>query len=76
MSKADLLGDEAGRYGDEFAAATGLRRERILAISGVTGAGVPDLLDRLLSLLPAPVDPNATDDYNPLRDATNAKSKV
>ncbi len=76
LSKADLLGADADRIVDEFAATSGLRRERILAISGVTGSGVPDLLDLLLAMLPAPADPTLGNDYNPLGGTLGGKSKV
>ena len=76
LSKADLLGDNADQAADAFAASTGLRRERILALSGVNGVGIPALLDLLLAMLPAPTAPQRNADYNPLGDRADPNSKV
>jgi len=49
LSKADALGDDADEMATAVAANVGTD---VLALSGVTGAGIPELLQRIVSLLP------------------------
>jgi GTP-binding protein LepA len=60
LNKIDLPAAEPEKYAKELASLIGGRPEDVLRVSGKTGAGVSELLDRVVELIPAPVgDPNA-----------------
>ncbi|ARD41849.1 translation elongation factor 4 [Actinomyces gaoshouyii] len=55
LNKIDLPAAEPERHADEIAALIGCEPADILKVSGKTGAGVPELLDRIVEAVPAPV---------------------
>ncbi|MFK4759781.1 translation elongation factor 4 [Microbacterium sp. ZW T5_45] len=55
LNKIDLPAAEPEKYAKELADLIGGRPEDVLRVSGKTGAGVEDLLDRLVQEIPAPV---------------------
>ncbi|GGO97299.1 translation elongation factor 4 [Actinomyces gaoshouyii] len=55
LNKIDLPAAEPERHADEIAALIGCGPADILKVSGKTGAGVPELLDRIVEAVPAPV---------------------
>jgi GTP-binding protein LepA len=60
LNKIDLPAAEPDKYARELASLIGGRPEDVLRVSGKTGNGVTELLDRVTELIPAPVgDPNA-----------------
>jgi GTP-binding protein LepA len=60
LNKIDLPAAEPEKYAKELASLIGGKPEDVLRVSGKTGAGVSELLDRVVELIPAPVgDPNA-----------------
>jgi GTP-binding protein LepA len=60
LNKIDLPAAEPEKYARELASLIGGRPEDVLRVSGKTGAGVSELLDRVTQLIPAPVgDPKA-----------------
>jgi GTP-binding protein LepA len=60
LNKIDLPAAEPEKYAKELASLIGGRPEDVLRVSGKTGAGVSELLDRVVELIPAPVgDANA-----------------
>jgi GTP-binding protein LepA len=60
LNKIDLPAAEPEKYARELASLIGGRPEDVLRVSGKTGDGVTELLDRVTELIPAPVgDPTA-----------------
>jgi GTP-binding protein LepA len=54
LNKIDLPGAEPERRAQEIMDLIGARREEILAVSAKEGTGVPDLLEAIISRIPAP----------------------
>ena len=60
LNKIDLPAAQPERYAEELASLVGVEPEDVLRVSGKTGVGVPELLDRIVGTVPAPVgDPDA-----------------
>ena len=60
LNKIDLPAADPDRFADEIAHIIGCEPEDVLRVSGKTGEGVEDLLDKLVEMIPAPVgDPDA-----------------
>jgi GTP-binding protein LepA len=60
LNKIDLPAADPDKYAKELASLIGGRPEDVLRVSGKTGMGVEELLDRVVELIPAPKgDPNA-----------------
>jgi GTP-binding protein LepA len=60
LNKIDLPAADPEKFAAELAGLIGGRPEDVLRVSGKTGAGVEDLLDRIVEQIPAPVgDPTA-----------------
>ncbi|RIJ77094.1 elongation factor 4 [Nakamurella silvestris] len=60
LNKIDLPAAQPERYADEIAHIIGCDPDSVLRVSGKTGMGVSELLDRVVAEIPAPVgDPNA-----------------
>ncbi len=60
LNKIDLPAAQPEKYAEELANLVGCEPEDVLKISGKTGVGVPELLDRIVLKTPAPVgDPDA-----------------
>jgi GTP-binding protein LepA len=60
LNKIDLPAADPDKYAKEIADLIGGSPDDVLRVSGKTGLGVPELLDRVVELIPAPVgDPNA-----------------
>lgn len=61
LNKIDLPAADPDKYAEEIAHIIGVEPEDVLRVSGKTGEGVPELLDRVCELVPAPVgDPDAS----------------
>ncbi len=54
LNKIDLPGAQPDRFAEEIASLLGVDPDSILRVSGKTGEGVPELLDRLVREVPAP----------------------
>jgi len=54
LNKIDLPGAEPERRAQEIMDLIGAKREEILAVSAKEGTGVPDLLEAIISRIPAP----------------------
>ncbi|MDO5065409.1 MAG: translation elongation factor 4, partial [Actinomyces bowdenii] len=54
LNKIDLPAAEPERHAEEIASLIGCEVEDVLMASGKTGAGVPELLDRIVQAVPAP----------------------
>lgn len=60
LNKIDLPAAQPEKYAEELASLIGGNPEDCLRVSGKTGAGVAELLNRVVGTVPAPVgDPNA-----------------
>ena len=60
LNKIDLPAADPEKYAKELASLIGGKPEDVLRVSGKTGVGVPELLDRVVELIPAPKgDPDA-----------------
>jgi len=60
LNKIDLPAADPEKYAKELAGLIGGKPEDVLRVSGKTGVGVPELLDRVVDLIPAPKgDPDA-----------------
>jgi len=60
LNKIDLPAADPDKYAKELASLIGGKPEDVLRVSGKTGLGVPELLDRVVELIPAPKgDPDA-----------------
>ncbi|HIW94924.1 MAG TPA: translation elongation factor 4 [Candidatus Corynebacterium gallistercoris] len=55
LNKIDLPAADPDKYADEIAHIIGCEPEEVLRVSGKTGAGVPELLDKVCELVPSPV---------------------
>jgi GTP-binding protein LepA len=55
LNKIDLPSAQPERYAEEIAGLIGCDPEEVLRVSGKTGEGVPELLDRIVELVPHPV---------------------
>ncbi|MGW0179649.1 translation elongation factor 4 [Nocardia sp. NPDC003345] len=55
LNKIDLPAADPDRYAAEIAHIVGCEPEDVLRVSGKTGAGVTELLDRVIERIPAPV---------------------
>ncbi|GAA1168230.1 translation elongation factor 4 [Ornithinimicrobium humiphilum] len=55
LNKIDLPSAQPEKYAAEIAGLIGCDPEDVMRVSGKTGEGVPELLDRIVELLPAPV---------------------
>ena len=61
LNKIDLPAADPERYAAELAHIVGCEPDEVLRVSGKTGEGVAELLDRVIEKVPAPVgDPDAT----------------
>lgn len=54
LNKIDLPAADPEKYALEIANIIGIETDEVLRVSGKTGAGVPELLDRLCQVVPAP----------------------
>ncbi|MFW0111782.1 translation elongation factor 4 [Rothia sp. CCM 9417] len=54
LNKIDLPAAQPDKYAEELAHLIGVEPDEVLRVSGKTGEGVPELLDRIVELLPAP----------------------
>ncbi|MBE8528001.1 elongation factor 4, partial [Amycolatopsis sp. H6(2020)] len=54
LNKIDLPAAQPEKYAEELANLIGVEPEDVLKVSGKTGEGVPELLDRIVRDLPAP----------------------
>ena len=54
LNKIDLPGAQPERFAEEISSLLGVDPDSILRVSGKTGEGVPELLDRLVREVPAP----------------------
>lgn len=61
LNKIDLPAADPEKYSLEIAHIIGCEPEDVLRVSGKTGAGVPELLDRVCELVPAPSTDAAPD---------------
>ena len=60
LNKIDLPAAQPEKYAEEIAGLVGVDPADVLKVSGKTGVGVTDLLDRIVQEVPAPVgDPDA-----------------
>ena len=60
LNKIDLPAADPDKYSAELAHIIGCEPEEVLRVSGKTGEGVPELLDKVCELVPAPTgDPDA-----------------
>mgnify|MGYP001941699019 FL=1 len=57
LNKIDLPAADPEKYALEIANIIGCEPEDVLRVSGKTGEGVPELLDRVVDLIPAPTSP-------------------
>lgn len=55
LNKIDLPAAQPEKFAEEIASLVGCDTQDVLKVSGKTGVGVEDLLDRIVSVLPAPV---------------------
>ena len=70
LNKIDLPAADPEKYALEIANIIGCEPEDVLRVSGKTGAGVPELWDRVVDVIPAPSSPSgaaATDGDAPAR---------
>jgi len=54
LNKIDLPAADPERYAEEIETVLGISKESVLQISAKTGEGVPELLDEIVSRIPAP----------------------
>jgi GTP-binding protein LepA len=54
LNKIDLPAAQPERYAEEIAHIIGCEPEDVMRVSGKTGVGVPELLDRIVEEIPAP----------------------
>jgi GTP-binding protein LepA len=60
LNKIDLPAAQPEKYAEELAKLVGCEPEEVLRVSGKTGVGVTELLDRIVATIPAPAgDPTA-----------------
>ncbi|WJY98107.1 translation elongation factor 4 [Corynebacterium fournieri] len=58
LNKIDLPAADPEKYALEIANIIGCEPEDVLRVSGKTGEGVPELLDKVVDLIPAPTSPS------------------
>ena len=58
LNKIDLPAADPEKYALEIANIIGCEPEDVLRVSGKTGEGVPELLDRVVDLIPSPSSPS------------------
>lgn len=61
LNKIDLPMADPDKYAEEIAHIIGCEVDEVLRVSGKTGQGVPELLDRVVELIPAPSSPGASE---------------
>ncbi|AQQ15867.1 Elongation factor 4 [Corynebacterium glaucum] len=61
LNKIDLPAADPEKYALEIANIIGCEPEEVLRVSGKTGEGVPELLDKVVELIPAPSSDHAED---------------
>ena len=61
LNKIDLPAADPDKYAAEIAGIIGCDEDEVLRVSGKTGEGVPELLDRLCEKVPAPVSEAGAD---------------
>ena len=61
LNKIDLPNAEPEKYALEIANIIGVEPEEVLRVSGKTGDGVPELLDKVTELIPAPSSDSGVD---------------
>jgi len=61
LNKIDLPAADPEKYALEVANIIGCEPEDVLRVSGKTGQGVPELLDKVAELIPAPTSENGPD---------------
>lgn len=61
LNKIDLPAADPEKYALEIANIIGCEPEDVLRVSGKTGEGVPELLDRVVDLIPAPESAHGAD---------------
>ena len=61
LNKIDLPAADPDKYAEEIAHIIGCEVDEVLRVSGKTGQGVPELLDRMVELIPAPSSPGASE---------------
>ncbi|MDK8879994.1 translation elongation factor 4 [Corynebacterium sp. MSK008] len=61
LNKIDLPAADPEKYALEIANIIGCEPEDVLRVSGKTGEGVPELLDRVVDLIPAPESEHGAD---------------
>ncbi len=54
LNKIDLPGAQPEKFAAELASLIGVDEDEVLRVSGKTGEGVPELLDRIVQEIPAP----------------------
>ncbi|WP_029429611.1 translation elongation factor 4 [Blastococcus sp. URHD0036] len=59
LNKIDLPAAQPERYAEEIAHIIGCEPDDVLRVSGKTGVGVPELLDRIVTEIPAPTGVDA-----------------
>ena len=59
LNKIDLPAADPEKYALEIANIIGCEPEDVLRVSGKTGEGVPELLDKVVDLIPAPTSPSS-----------------
>ena len=59
LNKIDLPAAQPERYAEEIAHIIGCEPDDVLRVSGKTGVGVPELLDRIVREIPAPTGKDA-----------------
>ncbi|KGF22859.1 translation elongation factor 4 [Corynebacterium tuscaniense] len=59
LNKIDLPAADPDKYAEEIAHIIGCEVDDVLRVSGKTGQGVPELLDRVVELIPPPTAPGA-----------------
>ena len=61
LNKIDLPAADPDKYANEIAHIIGCEPEEVLRVSGKTGEGVPELLDKVVELIPAPTSEHRAD---------------
>ena len=61
LNKIDLPAADPEKYANEIAHIIGCEPEEVLRVSGKTGEGVPELLDKVVELIPAPTSEHGAD---------------
>lgn len=61
LNKIDLPAADPDKYANEIAHIIGCEPEEVLRVSGKTGEGVPELLDKVVELIPAPTSEHGAD---------------